>query len=115
MKFQRWFFINGLFVFVLYLAVYKNIIGAERIIIFLTWTMFLVAALSCHPDVIKKLREKKKAVLFTVPFWVDLTYDIIITLVLIWYGFTATAAAYLGHIVCLSCVRKELEKEQEDK
>ena len=97
----EWLAINTIFVIALYFALFENVIGAQRLVIFFTWFTAISALMVMHPDTTATLRKTGRA----IPAWIDAMYDAAVLGLLVWFGWWWTAIGYLIHVSLLFVVR----------
>lgn len=116
----RWAFVNGLFLVVVYAAVFHNHQPAENIITFVVW-LFAILSISLFSKSAQEAVFNKDTAAFTyLPRWVDNIYDAIVIVLLIYPGWFATAAAYTFFCIVQDSSykiwkeRKEKKNEKDD-
>ena len=93
-KTLRWLSVNGIMAVVIYLWYVQHIEGAYNIMVLMIGVTTFVSLFALRDDTVKILAEKGRA----VPAAVDVTYDVILTLVFAWYGDLLFAAIWVFHI-----------------
>jgi hypothetical protein len=101
-----WFLTNSLFLASLVGGISFGIKGLLNIGIFCVWFMFACSLLFLMDEVIKNSAEKG----FAVPIYVDITFDLIVLLYLVYNSFFITGIAYLVYTIMQSGLRNEVEK-----
>lgn len=110
MRILRWAFFNGIFCAVAYLAMFEDSKGAGNVLIFWTWFSFLVTTRFFTKEVQTALKKTP----ISIPAAVDGTFDVLITLVLLWQGWIVTAVVYFLHFLLLQSARAKAEEEKEN-
>ena len=108
-----WLAVNGVFAASLYLGLERGIEGAANVAQFMAWWSFAMAILAAFKSdkVVEAIREKPSS----VPRWVDVTFDVAATLVLVWHAWWWTGLAYGIHCMVLIGLRAlAREKDQAD-
>lgn len=90
-----WLLFNGLFAAGIYFAFFKNVVGAERVVILYTWVALIISILIQNDKRINLLREKGRS----VPKLIDVTFGLSVVVVFVWFGAWITASAYLLHLI----------------
>jgi len=104
---------NGLFLLLIYAATVLEITGAINLLIFVCWLMLVLAILILIASAnIEEYGDKLKKSGYTFNSRVDITFDFIITFILVWFGFFWSASAYL--IGCLIIYGLKLEDKKDD-
>lgn len=100
-RYAYWITINGLLAAALYFGMVEQVKGAQNIVVFYSWFIFLVAVLSLAPPVWKALAAKPESL--PPQGWrvFDISCDVGVVIILVWVGWMWTAGAYLAHIVFL--------------
>lgn len=107
MRKLKWFAFNFAGSALMYWALVLENVGAQRVLIFLVWAMFLVSFVAFHDETKKKMREKGRS----VSAWVDGSYDLAATLVFIYFGWWFTGIAYFLHFIIAQSVYEEPKKQ----
>ena len=106
-----WFLINASFLATLVGGISFGINGLLNIGIFCVWFMFVGSLLFLRDEVIENSTKKG----FSVPIYVDITFDLIVLLYLVYNSFFITGIAYLIHIIMQSALRSEVDKRLKEK
>lgn len=107
-KILRYCLINGLFAAAVYFGVIVGIEGVQNIVKFITWASFIMAlliwaAVNADSVILTKMKGK------SVPLWVDSTFDIGITLVLVYAGWIGYAVLYLIHSIIMHSIMHNVD------
>lgn len=93
MKAIKWFLINGLFGFAIYMGFVEQHEGAYNLAMFLSWFVIIVSFFMMADQVIEKMKKQGRS----VPAWISISFDISVTITIIWFGAWVTGAFYLLH------------------
>jgi len=114
MKLFRYLLINSLFVVCLYLGLYEEIEGFKNISIFYCWLAFIASVLALVMTTEKNMKAcSKKYTPRPIAKWFDVSFDLLVTCTLIYYGFIFTGIAYLLHIAFIDYYHEQMEKQNE--
>jgi len=102
-----WFLMNGLFAAAVYLAYFQRVEGAERVAVFWAWANAVLSLGYCTDKAKALLKTKSRS----VPKWIDISYDLCILAIFVWFGAIATGAAYLFHFILHTAAWEEATKE----
>jgi len=101
----QWLAIATVFDLSLYFGLVEGIQGAANIAQFYIWFVSLVS-LVCLSD--KFVRERQKKGDFIMSAWLATPQNLAVLALLLWYGWTWSAGAYLVKIILVSRVRTPL-------
>jgi len=94
-KFLKYIIINGLFATSVYYGYFENVLGAERIAVFVVWFTFFLSLFFFTGTVQKRMKEKGRS----APEWIDVPFNLMILSVFVWFGSWVTGTAYFIHIL----------------
>lgn len=92
--------------------------GVHHLIVVFIWTA-LVGCVARYATIHVEMDEDKllRAATVPVPKWMDISFDVIMCLLLVWYGWFWTYGAYMGilttHYATLDAARKRLRTLKE--
>lgn len=101
MKALKWIACNGVFAALLYFGFYEQVEGALNVSLGIAWTASILSLFFLNDEVVASIRKKG----FSVPYWVDFTFDLAVAGLLLWHGFFTTAIVYIIHMVIIASVR----------
>ena len=107
MKVIRYVVGNGLFVYLIYLALWQEIQGAQNLLVFIVWFMGVTSLATLSEDVRRKIAEKG----ISVPRWVDVSFDLTVTCVLVWHGWIFSALVYLFNLMLVQNMWSAIEND----
>lgn len=103
----RWAVINGAVLFCLLFGLANGHNGLANIAFFWSWFVIVVSFLTLSD----KVRESAKVNPYSVPQWIDVSFDVIVSCTFAYYGHFVTAAFYVFHIVNLASFRVYMESK----
>lgn len=110
-RFVRWFLSNAALAICLWLWFMRGIAGAHYVVTFYVWVGFLISLLLLSPELTARLRKSFKPVM-PVWIWIDVLFDIAVTLVLVWNGQMLLGSLYLVHFLLLAKVHSPVKEEK---
>ena len=113
----RWAALNFSIVGAFLYGTIYNIEGFLNIGVFMLWFTAIIGLLLFSKDSAKRMLEDKPNWTPSVSPWVDVTFDVIVLGMLLFYGYIWLSAFYLIHIYGLMEFRKNIKlikKELED-
>jgi len=108
MKLLRWILMNATFAILIYFGFFGEIEGAYNTALFIAWVIIIMSFFLLSDDAIKRLKENE--IKRSVPNWVDITFDITVSLVFAWFGAWLTAAFYFVHMLIQQDAWDKIEK-----
>ena len=96
----KWTAINGAMFACLWVGLNGYSQGVLNIGLFFTWFSILASLLLLSTDV----REEMEAD-YSVPQWVDVTFDVSVIMLLVFHGYMFTAGMYVVHTILRNIVR----------
>ena len=109
MRLIKYIAFNTGFALFVYYGLFEGVEGAGNAAIFFAWTLGILSLFVMNDDVIKKHKEKG----FSVPYWVDASFDLGITVAFVWCGYFWTAGIYFFHLLMIAGLRAKVEEENE--
>ena len=113
----KYVLVNGLIFVAVWFGMVKGVKGAENVALFFLWFFSLCSLGYTNKEVIDKLAKRKEYP--AVPQFIDVSYDLTILTILIWYSYWVTGIVYLIHIgLCMSlreAVKNRREEMKEEK
>ncbi len=109
---SRWLFFNTCISITIYFGLWHNIDGAAKILQFYSFFLLFVSLFMLSDDFVLSIQQKHG--LPIVPIWVDIPFDIMVSLALIWHGFFFSAAAFIIHMIFMNRWRKTIIKKQDN-
>ncbi len=97
MKLITYIFFNGILAASLYFGFFENVEGAKNIAYFMAWMNFITSLVYLNDEAIKEFVKKKHS--RTMPVFIDVTLDIVVTAVFLWFGAFMTATVYVLHVI----------------
>jgi len=106
MRFIRYLSLNGLLFGLLWFGLVEHVQGALNVGLFFVWVLS-AASLSflTEPVVVSTSRKG-----FSAPYWFDVTFDLTIIGLLVWYGCLWSAGAYLFHMIMICALREKVKE-----
>lgn len=80
------------------LRIVEQVAGAQNLVQFYVWFIFLVSLLTAHPEVSKVLAKSPEIIPSKTHRTIDVTFDTLAVISLVWYGWMVTASILLAHI-----------------
>lgn len=99
---------NAAFGYLLWLATFRKVEGAENVVVFWTWFLTIVSFAYLTDGVLSKMAEIGP----TVPAAIDVAFDLAVICTMVWYGWSITGMAYMLHFVLLRCAWSLAEKKK---
>ena len=94
MKVLKWVLLNGLFGVAVYFGFIEGHEGAYNAAMFVAWVSIVCSFLLLADPVIEKMKETGR----TMPAWINISFDAVITITFVWFGAWVTGGFYLLHI-----------------
>lgn len=113
MNYLRWFAANILFAVFLYLGLVEKIAGAWNVAVFYIYFCAVISLFTFSDIIVDALREKIDSGKKYMPRVVDVTYDIILSGVLVWFGHIWLGSIYFIHMVLCSAAWEKAKKPKE--
>lgn len=87
---------------------------ASNISVFILWITVAVTfvIMFAMDDVVKMTLDKDPDYKFSVPEWLDVSYDAIVLLTLVGFGYLWLAAGYILHMIVISIYRQKIIEAQ---
>ena len=105
MKAFRWAAVNSAFLALLYCALVKEMSGAENLVVFVTGVSLVSALATMLPPVQEEMRREGRP----VPRWLDDSFDALVVVLMVWYGWIVVGAIYAAHSVLVQVAREKAE------
>jgi hypothetical protein len=92
--------------------------GALNVALFLIWVTFVIAVCTSFDEIkaaaIEKIRELRESGGY-VPYWLDVSVDVIFLVMLVYHGWILSGVAWLFHIATIHNLRiAEMEEVQNE-
>lgn len=98
MKFLRWFLINFIFLAIIWIGIALDFEPVRNLVTFLFWLFLLfsfVFIAGAKTEPLRTTLAKGPG----VPRWLDVSYDILVVGILVWFGYFVLGSVYLFSIV----------------
>jgi len=97
----RWSLINGIFGVSLYYGLFENVNGALNIALFMAWISAVLGSMilfieSMRKEVIKNFLKEDRVLM---PGYIDITFDFVVLLTLLWFNYIWLPIFYACHII----------------
>lgn len=103
-----WILLNGLFSASIFYGFFMGVNGAKNLTIFWAWFVFISSLALFTESSQKTLKEKGRP----IPAWIDVTYDVGIVCVFVYFSAFWTGTIYLIHMLLLNAAYAEAVKEK---
>jgi len=110
MKALSWFIVNGIFLACIYYGFVGGVVGAKNVSMTFAWFAIVFSFFTLSEITIKDMKDKSPS----VPLWLDLVFDLVVTACFAWFGAFVTSALYLFHTVLLQEFWRRIIKERGD-
>jgi len=91
----KWVLINGLFLFGLYYAYHEKVDFAENLVLFFAWVNIVFSFFMFADPVIEIMKKKGRS----VPPWINVSSDLLVTSIFIAFGAWITGSFWLIHLL----------------
>lgn len=108
MKLFRWILLNSLFVATIYYGLFEEVEGAKNVALGMAWVSIFLSFFLPTEKAVEATKDLKR----TVPAWISVTLDIVVTLAFLWCGYAVTAALYFLHILLTEVFWRKKEDKQ---
>lgn len=109
LKILRWATVNGIFATLTVYGFALDVQGAKNISAFFIYVLLFLSLFSFNKDL--QAAAAKRG--FSVPMWLDITFDFAVTSFLLWYGHTWYATLYFIHMIFTAGLRNGVNKLNE--
>lgn len=115
MKLLRYIIFNGIFAYSIYEGLYNGNNGFENVAVFMGWflsiTSFIIILFMQDP-VLEKIERKNLIEISqrSVPEWVDVLFDLCITISFVYKEYIALPMFYIIHMLIISAYHSKLKE-----
>ena len=105
----KWLVYNGLFATVVYFATFGGNQNAANVVSFLCVVCFIFSWFTFAKDVQEIIKKKGRP----VPSWLDCLFGMVVSFVLIWFGFWWSGSMYFLHSFMIQAAYTKALREEE--
>lgn len=107
----KWFVMNAIFLWLMYLSFVKEIDGAYNLLMVFAWVVIVLSFFLVSDDVIEKFAEQ--GLNRSVPRYIDITLDMFIVCVFAWFGNIFTAIFWIVHFLIVDEFYRKVDEKME--
>jgi hypothetical protein len=111
MKKIRWALFNGIFAVCVYFGVIEQKENVLNVALFFAWAISFLSLFTISDTFKNEMMKKVEKEGYSVPEYVDIVFDLIITATFAWGGYFWTAAVYFLHLFLISASRTDIQNE----